>query len=493
MPDPSMFPQLQEVMQQSLVDMNNLPKDATQWRIFLQRLNAAFYDLDHERALLGNSMELMSALERSMELSSAEYLEMNEQFELAEAIAHIGHWRYQLDEDEFFCSKELCSILGIPEVHPPLRYHEFINYIIDEDRDKFEKIFEIVRTRGIEQEMELQLYHQVDQSKRWVFVKCRPKYPLSGEESNEAALFNLTGIVRDIDQEKKNELKMQAMNAKMIELSRQAGMSEIAVSVLHNVGNILNSLCVSLSVAREKIVAKRSSRLEKIAQTLFDGVQNNTNFLTDDEKGKLIPRYLLEFSSMLVKREGEVLHELDEVERYVDHIKSIVVMQKEISGVAGLMESVSMHELCEQAIQMQAHDFNSADIQIIKEFEFGDSILVNKSKLLQVIVNMLGNAKDSLAMCNPENEKIIRISVKKDAHENNVLIAVTDTGVGVEKENVSKIFSMGYSSKEHGHGFGLHMSALAIDEMGGKITFSSEGKNKGASFLTSLPIVYSKK
>jgi len=67
-------------------------------------------------------------------------------------------------------------------------------------------------------------------------------------------------------------------------------------------------------------------------------------------------------------------------------------------------------------------------------------------------------------------------------------ISVCDTGVGIEQENLTRIFSHGFTTKADGHGFGLHTSALAAKAMGGSITAHSEGSGKGATFIIELPL-----
>ncbi|MBT5707447.1 MAG: ATP-binding protein [Verrucomicrobia bacterium] len=69
-----------------------------------------------------------------------------------------------------------------------------------------------------------------------------------------------------------------------------------------------------------------------------------------------------------------------------------------------------------------------------------------------------------------------------------VRISVIDTGVGIPKENLTKIFAFGFTTRKEGHGFGLHSSALAAKEMGGELTGESDGMEKGAAFHLDLPI-----
>jgi two-component system, LuxR family, sensor kinase FixL len=67
-------------------------------------------------------------------------------------------------------------------------------------------------------------------------------------------------------------------------------------------------------------------------------------------------------------------------------------------------------------------------------------------------------------------------------------ITVADNGVGVAPESFSRLFTQGFTTKKEGHGFGLHSSALAAEEMGGTLTCVSEGPGRGAAFTLELPL-----
>jgi len=68
-----------------------------------------------------------------------------------------------------------------------------------------------------------------------------------------------------------------------------------------------------------------------------------------------------------------------------------------------------------------------------------------------------------------------------------VQIYVTDNGVGIAAENLTRVFAFGYTTKKAGHGFGLHSSALAAREMGGSLVAQSDGPGQGATFVLELP------
>jgi signal transduction histidine kinase len=74
-----------------------------------------------------------------------------------------------------------------------------------------------------------------------------------------------------------------------------------------------------------------------------------------------------------------------------------------------------------------------------------------------------------------------------EPEKNTIAVAVTDNGCGIKEEDKSKIFQFGFTTKETGHGFGLHTSANTAQAMGGNLTFFNNGSRQGTTFVLTLP------
>jgi len=122
--------------------------------------------------------------------------------------------------------------------------------------------------------------------------------------------------------------------------------------------------------------------------------------------------------------------------------------------------------------------FESEEKEIISKMD--------RAQLIRVITNLVKNAIQSI----PENqvEKTILVSVKKE--ENNVFILVKDNGIGIEDENIDRIFEPKFTTKNSGMGLGLGIIKNIIENYKGSITFETE-QGKGATFTVSLPIINS--
>jgi len=103
---------------------------------------------------------------------------------------------------------------------------------------------------------------------------------------------------------------------------------------------------------------------------------------------------------------------------------------------------------------------------------------------MQILVNLIANAKQAMAGCSGGE----RLTLRAAAAAGRLRIRVEDEGVGISAQNLTRIFSHGFTTRSTGHGFGLHSCALAAREMGGALLAESEGPGKGAAFTLDLPL-----
>jgi len=283
----------------------------------------------------------------------------------------------------------------------------------------------------------------------------------------------------------------EILNRRLVTLSRQAGMAEVATGVLHNVGNVLNSVNVSASLVHDFVRKSKLSSLERVAKIMEEHRSDLGNYIQTDPKGKLIPELLEQLAVRMRGEQKEMLHELDRLVKHIHHIKHIVAMQQSYAKVSGISEVVAPAELVEDALQMNAEAFVRHGVHINREFGSVPKVLVDRHKVLQILTNLLRNAKYAMAHADG-SDKRLTVAIHR-ASPDRVNISVTDNGIGIAAENLSRIFSHGFTTKKDGHGFGLHSAALAAREMGGALHAHSEGLGKGATFTLELVVDKSKK
>jgi len=269
--------------------------------------------------------------------------------------------------------------------------------------------------------------------------------------------------------------------------SRQAGMAEVASGVLHNVGNVLTSVNVSANLLRDQIRHSETHTLLKAADLLKQNTGDPAAFLTSDPKGKLMPELIVQVADQLRKEQETASHELEQLAKNIDHIKEIVTMQQSYARVAGVTEKVGPASLVDDALQINAAALDRHEVTVIRRFEDVPSLMVDKHKVLQILINLIRNAKYALDEGNPGEKKII-ITIARNGDEG-VRVGVEDNGIGIPPENLTRIFSHGFTTRANGHGFGLHLGALNARELGGSLSAASEGPGRGATFTLILPLV----
>jgi ligand-binding sensor domain-containing protein/signal transduction histidine kinase len=290
----------------------------------------------------------------------------------------------------------------------------------------------------------------------------------------------------EIDERKRMEVEVERIHRELVEASRQAGQAEVASSVLHNVGNVLNSVNVSTSLIRDHLGRLNSADLEQAAQMIREHADDLGRFLTTDEKGRHFPQYLREVTQYLSHEQKYLLNEVNGLAQNVEHINEIVAMQQNYASVSGVHEKVSVSEVVENGITMNAGAFSRHGIRVVREYEPVEYATVDKHKTLQILVNLLRNAKYA---CDEGRRFGKQVTVRiRGVGRERVRIEIADNGVGIPAENLTRIFSHGFTTRKQGHGFGLHSSALAAREMGGSLTVESAGVGKGATFTIELPL-----
>ncbi len=267
--------------------------------------------------------------------------------------------------------------------------------------------------------------------------------------------------------------------------SRQAGMAEVATGVLHNVGNVLNSVNVSASCLRDRV---RQLRVEYVGQTaalLHQPDDKLAGFLTEDPRGKNVPGYLTKLGESLNREKAEIASEIESLSKNVEHINAIVSMQQSHAKFGGVLERLEVRSLIEDAIQIHSGAFERHGIELITDFQPVPPALVDRHKVMQILINLLGNAKHALESRATGKQITIRLSAPSQSR---VRITVADNGAGIAKENFDRIFSQGFTTRKAGHGFGLHNGALAAKELGGTLSVQSDGVGLGATFTLEFPI-----
>ncbi|HSS00429.1 MAG TPA: PAS domain-containing protein [Kofleriaceae bacterium] len=292
-------------------------------------------------------------------------------------------------------------------------------------------------------------------------------------------IVGTVGIARDITERKR-------LNTALNTASRLGGMADVAIGVLHNVGNAINSVNVSSTLVSEKLQSKSMKLLTRSMELVTTHKDDLVQFFTEDASGKALVQALPRLSASILREQQENVAEMDSLRNHVNQIMQTIQVQQEYARVTSVVEKCSLDQVIDEALSFVVGRCKDLGIQVKTEVDEMLDLAQDRNQIVQILSNLLRNAVDALADASPPEKTI---SVVGHRHgEDRFRIAVSDNGPGIREEDKPAIFRYGFSTKHGGHGFSLHNSSALAQAMGGALTFSSEGNGRGTAFQLELPM-----
>jgi two-component system, NtrC family, sensor kinase len=277
----------------------------------------------------------------------------------------------------------------------------------------------------------------------------------------------------------------------MLDLAHDAGKAEVTASILHNVGNVLNSLNVSANSVSAQLQESEVVTLERAAQMLLQHRDDLARFLTADAHGRNFPAFLAELAAQLRAEQNILRQEVAVLTESIDHLRHIVREEDDQHRRQRLLEPLDPAALVEQALKLAADTEGWERIRIVRDLEAGDPVLLDRHRFLQVVSNLLSNAKHAVRAAERDVPTItVQVARVRDTSGERLQVRVADNGIGIAAENLSRIFAFGFSTRSQGHGIGLHSAANFAREMGGSLVAASEGPGRGAVFTLEVPLAH---
>ena len=248
--------------------------------------------------------------------------------------------------------------------------------------------------------------------------------------------------------------------------------------LLHDICNVLSSVNVSIDLILDRVYDSPIGRLDRIVDD-FERYFSAENQDRDDGRAQRVQHYFKNVVKALESEKSGVLHEISSLERQVGHLKTMISMQQKESVAGQLLERCPLEEIICEAVR-RCHVMG-----MVREVEAMPEGRFERDQLLQILANLLNNAKDATLAATKDPQKIVVRAFP--TRVGFVRIEVEDCGVGIAQEDREKMFSYGFTTKTEGHGFGLHRSRLLAEKMGGTLGVESEGLGQGATFFLEIP------
>ncbi|MES2466470.1 MAG: PAS domain S-box protein [Verrucomicrobiota bacterium] len=424
-----------------------------------------------EPAILTSMRDITARKQAERDLQRSQAL-----LRMAGRIGRMGAWAVDLPDFKLAWSEEVCAIHEMPPGRSPT-IGEALNCIASEFRKASLRAIKSCLREGTPFDIELQI---ITARGRRVWVRSL------GEAERDAmgVIRRVQGNMQDITGRKTAETALGKAHSELVGASRRAGMAEVATSVLHNVGNVLNSVNISAGLVEDRVKKSESSSLGRVVGLLREHEHDLAAFITGDSRGKHLPAHLARLSEHLLAEQEAIIADLVSLRSNVDHIKQIVAMQQNYAAAGGVREQIDVLGLVEDSIRIAGESLRRHSVEVVRQFEVVPPLNSDKHKIVQILVNLLSNAKHA---CQESGRPDKRLTVRVSHREDRVRILVIDNGMGIAPENLTHIYNFGFTTRKNGHGFGLHSGAIAATEMGGSLSAQSAGLGMGATFILELP------
>jgi PAS domain S-box-containing protein len=329
---------------------------------------------------------------------------------------------------------------------------------------------EIIRTGIPMYDKEEPVYSDSTSEIHWLSTTKIPFTDKNGK------IIGILGSGRDITSRKQLQ---ETLRNQDIELAHQSGKAEVATDVLHNVGNVLNSVYVS-SIEMVEILSRSSLQgLIKANNLLQSNRGNIVDFIQNNPKGQALLDYFIKIGEELVAEKNRIEKELNQQLNKINIIKEILDIQQNFTRSPSFFENLNICSVINDSLLILQRAISKNQIVLLNNTAQGITVFTNKAKLTHVIINIVKNAIEAMEH-SPRINKVLTIETKKD--NTNTYITFSDQGEGIAEENLALIFNHGFTTKKEGRGFGLHACANSMTELKGRIFAASEGIGKGSVF-----------
>ncbi|MCB0299814.1 MAG: ATP-binding protein, partial [Calditrichaeota bacterium] len=246
------------------------------------------------------------------------------------------------------------------------------------------------------------------------------------------------------------------------------------------------SVTTSVSVIEQTMSNSRMAGLYKANDMLRENMENLAHFIANDPKGKKLIQYYMMLEDQIKSEQDVIFSNLHRLQDKVNIINEVIAAQQSYATGSMLSENLYLPQVIDDALRLQGDTTDRHHIELIEEYEDNiPEVPLQRTKLIHIIVNLFRNAKDAMKDT-PMDEKQIKIRLNRE--NEHLVLRFSDSGCGIEPENVERIFNHGFTTKATGHGFGLHSCANYITEMGGRMWVESEGLGKGSTFVLQFPL-----
>jgi len=404
-----------------------------------------------------------------------------ERYERAVSAGRVGIWDWEAGSDSMYVAPNLKTLLGYDgHGEEPHRARDWLRLIHSGDRRRFLKnLGWQLRGESDLYEGELRMSHR-DGHPLWFFVRGAVKRDGNG------AVLRVSGSNTDITERKRAEQELERAQEEALRHARAAGRAEFATAILHNIGNVLNSVNVNAAQIRQIIKRFRLSHLARALNMIQERGEAAADFLVKDEKGRQLSAYLRKVSAVIEGESAQLRDLTSEINVKIELMRDIIEAQQASAKDLETGEPRDLVQLVDQSLRIQMDAIARLGVAVKKKFRAVRPVVASPAKIIHVLINLIKNAVEAMRAM-PAEERVLSLEIGED-DQGRAFVMVADNGDGIDPDLIPRVFEHGFTTKDDGHGFGLHYCERTVTEMGGRIAVHSEGKGKGSRFTLTFPL-----
>jgi PAS domain S-box-containing protein len=433
-----------------------LKKDAT--RFFGERSAALLKDPDGKAVGLVISTKDVSVRRRAEETLKASEAKFRNLVENAA----IGILTTFSNGSIIGANKTAVQIFGFGSSEELASQSVLARYVDPRDR---QRLLEFVDLTGVAKGFEVRMKHK-DGSPFWASLNVITQMTQSGERQFLSIIEDITERKLAADELSRLNKELKSFNSRLeAKVEERTHQLEDAVSVANESNRAKSEFLASMSHELRTPLNAIIGFSQVLHEQYFGSLnEKQTEYMTDIlESGKHLLALINDILDLSKVEAGKM-----ELEKSNVNIRDLVN-----NSLMMIKEKAQIHRI-------------GLEVKVSESLE-GTKILADERRLKQVIFNLLSNS----AKFTPDGGKI-RVEAKTEGK--NLIICVSDTGIGISPEEQKKLFtafyqaSGGIKDKTPGTGLGLSITRSIIEKHGGRIWLESEGKGKGSSFYFTLPL-----
>ncbi len=269
------------------------------------------------------------------------------------------------------------------------------------------------------------------------------------------------------------------------------GRLEVLDTILHNIGNAINSVAVGIDTVHQMTLTDKSApRFTALAKAVEAHQENLGDYIQNHPQGQQVAAFMIALSQDLNNLMEALKTTVDRIRNKALHIVDIVRTQKSYHGVTtSTCKDVNLVAAISDAVKILQESIEKRGIRIEIDCENGpEEIRIQESQFQQMLVNLIKNSVEAIdelarseAAC---DTPYIRFRTLLD--DDFFYIDITDSGIGIDPKDAERIFSAGFTTKSQGSGLGLHSSANFVIGSGGHIHPLMDGSSKGTTMRVML-------